>query len=315
MPGIVPQSSEAPWRADERGGGPVLVACLGDVMLDVLVDTEHGLHADDDTPAVITFAAGGQAANVAAWVAALGGRSRIFGPRHLSGPGRLVDESLTRRGIQLFGGGVDADRPGAVVSLVSRGTRSMASDPGDLTWLDDVRSGAWLDGVDWLFVSGYALLRSSRPQRVIETAAVARAHGARIAVDLSSAAMVSRFGADEFSALCRSLRPSAVFANDAEWATSSGGFGAGGTAVLVLKHGPRGVSFVIDGIADDRPPRPGPILDVTGAGDALTAGFLLGGAELALEAAARCVSQRGAQPVSEQPDSPEQPVNRPGPQS
>ena len=53
----------------------------------------------------------------------------------------------------------------------------MASDPGDLSWLDDVRSGPWLDEADWLFISGYALLRTPDPQRVVETAAVARAHG------------------------------------------------------------------------------------------------------------------------------------------
>jgi sugar/nucleoside kinase (ribokinase family) len=93
------------------------------------------------------------------------------------------------------------------------------------------------------------------------------------------------------------MRPSVVFATDAEWATSPGGFGAGGTAVLVLKHGRGGASFVIDGIADERVPVGGPVVDVTGAGDALAAGYLVGGVDLAMRAAARCVAQRGAQPT------------------
>jgi sugar/nucleoside kinase (ribokinase family) len=177
----------------------------------------------------------------------------------------------------------------------------MASDPGDLSWLDEVRSGAWLDGADWLFVSGYTLLRTPDPQRIVETAAVARAHGTRVAVDLSSAAMVAHFGADHFSSLCQGLRPSVVFATDSEWATSSGGFGAGGNAVLVLKHGERGASFVIDGVADDRPALDGPVVDVTGAGDALAAGFLVGGVQLGMAAAARCVAHRGAQPPDDEP--------------
>jgi ribokinase len=272
----------------------VLVACLGDVMLDVIVELEKDLTCDDDTPAVVTFAAGGQAANVAAWTVALGGRARVLGPRSDTGPGQLVDEALRRRGVELCG--TTGGRPGAVVSLVTEGRRSMASDAGDLGWLEDVRSGPWLDGADWLFVSGYALVRTPDPQRVVETAAVARAHGTRIAVDLSSAAMVAEFGAGAFSALCRSLRPSAVFATDDEWATNPGAFGAGGTAVLVLKHGAGGASFVIDGVADDRQPRPGPVVDPTGAGDALAAGFLVGGVDLAMQAAARCVAHRGAQP-------------------
>jgi ribokinase len=272
----------------------VLVSCLGDVMLDVIVETTGPLVTDDDTPAEITFAAGGQAANVATWVAALGGEARVFGPRSDTGPGHLVEKALTGRGVEVWG--TTTGRTGAVMSLVTDGTRSMASDAGDLSWLDEVRSGPWLEGADWMFVSGYALLRTPDPRRVVETAAVARAHGTRIAVDLSSAAMVAAFGADAFSDLCRSLRPAVVFATDAEWATSRGGFGAGENAVLVLKHGAAGASFVVDGASDRRRPEAGPVADVTGAGDALAAGYLVGGPDLAMRAAAACVAHRGAQP-------------------
>jgi sugar/nucleoside kinase (ribokinase family) len=218
----------------------------------------------------------------------------VFGPRSGSGPGHLVEEALTARGVEVWGSATG--RPGAVVSLVSGGTRSMASDPGDLAWLDEVRSGAWLEGADWLFVSGYALLRTPDPQRVVETAAVARAHGTRTAVDLSSAAMVEEFGADAFSALCAALRPSVVFATDAEWASSAGAFGVGASTTLVLKHGSRGATFAEADERDERSPEPGDVVDVTGAGDALAAGYLVGGADLAMRAAARCVAGRGAQP-------------------
>ena len=272
----------------------MLVACLGDVMLDVIVELPHGLSTDDDTPAEIVFAAGGQAANVATWVTSLGGRARVFGPRADTGPGHLVEDALTGQGVEVWG--TTTGRTGAVVSLVSGGTRSMASDPGDLSWLDEVRSGAWLDGADWLFVSGYALLRTPDPQRVVETAAVARAHGTRVAVDLSSAAMVASFGADHFSSLCQALRPSVVFATDAEWASSAGAFGVGASTTLVLKHGSRGATFAGADERDERPPEPGDVVDVTGAGDALAAGYLVGGADLAMRAAARCVAGRGAQP-------------------
>jgi sugar/nucleoside kinase (ribokinase family) len=227
-------------------------------------------------------------------VTALGGSARVFGPREEATSGHLVERALAAHGVEVVG--ATRGHMGAALSVVSGGTRSMASDPGDLGWLGEVRAGPWLDGAEWLFVSGYALLRTPNPRQLVETVAVARAHGARIAVDLSSAALVSAYGADAFSALCQSLRPAAVFATEGEWATSAGAFGAGGVAVLVLKHGPRGASFVIDGVADDRTPLPGPVVDVTGAGDALAAGFLVGGVDLAMEAAARCVAGRGAQP-------------------
>jgi sugar/nucleoside kinase (ribokinase family) len=38
------------------------------------------------------------------------------------------------------------------------------------------------------------------------------------------------------------------------------------------------------------------VVDTTGAGDALAAGFLVAGPELALAAAARCVAQLGSMP-------------------
>jgi ribokinase len=281
--------------------GAVRVACLGDVMLDVIVEAPEGLVADDDTPATITFAAGGQAANVAAWVVTLGGHARVFGPHSDHGRAGLVTDALEGRGVEVVGPHVD--RPGTVVSLVTSGTRSLASDPGDARWLDHVASGSWVEGIDWLMVSGYALLRSTRPEAIVDTVAAARRGGARVAVDLASAAMIERYGPARFTSLWQSLQPTVVFANDAEWAATQHGrdagppgFGTGGRTVLVLKHGAAGASFVIDGVSDDRPSLAGPVVDATGAGDALTAGYLVGGVDLAMTTAAACVAQVGAQP-------------------
>jgi sugar/nucleoside kinase (ribokinase family) len=44
------------------------------------------------------------------------------------------------------------------------------------------------------------------------------------------------------------------------------------------------------------PSRAEAVVDATGAGDALAAGFLVGGIELALDAAARCLAGPGAMP-------------------
>lgn len=282
---------------------PVSVACLGDVMLDVIVEAPAGLVPDDDTPAEITFAAGGQAANVAAWVGVLGGRATVFGPRSEHGHDDMVASALAARGVSVVGPRVE--RPGTVVSVVSAGTRSMASDPGDPTWLRQVAPGPWLEGADWLFVSGYALLRSDAPDRLVAVADAARAAGARVAVDLASASMITEYGAARFRALWQSLQPAVVLANDAEWRATQGddaergpatGFGRGGRTVLVLKHGPDGADFVIDGVADHRAAEATEVVDATGAGDALTAGYLVGGADLAMRTAAACVGHVGAQP-------------------
>lgn len=294
----------------------MIVACVGDIMLDVIVDVPDGLVEDDDTHAHITFAAGGQAANVAGWVHEYGGHARLFGPRAAVGPGRFVDEALESTGIEVHG--PVTGRAGTVVSVVSRGSRSLASDPGTTSWLEDVAPGPWLDGADWLFVSGYAIFRAPRPGALIDLTAAAHRQGTKVAVDLSSAALVYAYGASRFRRVWQAMRPEVVLANEQEWTAAQGrgdgagppggdevrGYGTGGTAVLVLKQGPRGCSFVIDGVDDHRAALPGPVVDATGAGDALAAGFLLGGPELAMEVAARCVAQVGAQPRTLLPEDP-----------
>jgi ribokinase len=257
----------------------VRVACVGDIMLDVIVSTSRALAVDDDTPASITFAPGGQAANVAAWVVALGGSAVVFGPQ---GPGRLAVAALEDRGVAVVGPPVT--HGGAVVSLVTGEQRSLASDGGSTSWLDDVAPGPWLEGADWLFVSGYAMLRAASPDRL---AALAE-DGVPIAIDLSSAAMISEYGAARFRSLWTSLSPSVVFANEDEWAVCSADF----DGTLVLKKGARGASFG----PEDRLALPVSVVDVTGAGDALAAGWFVGGPTLAMETAARCIGKVGAQP-------------------
>ena len=63
--------------AGDAHAGP-LICTIGDLILDVVVLPKAPLAPDGDTPATIRLTAGGQAANVAAWVSALGGRSRLI---------------------------------------------------------------------------------------------------------------------------------------------------------------------------------------------------------------------------------------------
>ena len=87
-----------------------------------------------------------------------------------------------------------------------------------------------------------------------------------------------------------SLRPDVVFANEDEERVFGGPLPG---AAWILKRGARGCSF--DG--DERPALPvDRVVDTTGAGDALAAGYLVGGPTVALEAAARCVTRLGSMP-------------------
>jgi sugar/nucleoside kinase (ribokinase family) len=79
-----------------------------------------------------------------------------------------------------------------------------------------------------------------------------------------------------------------VFANEGELEA----IGGATPGTLVLKRGAEG--FVVDGHAYEALDTE--VVDTTGAGDALAAGYLVGGPEVAAEAAARCVSKPGAMP-------------------
>jgi sugar/nucleoside kinase (ribokinase family) len=273
----------------------MLVCTLGDVLLDVIVRLEQPLAEGDDTPASVQTGAGGQAGNVAAWAVELGAQARVLARRGDDELSRLVDRELLARGVELVGP-VGAGRGGIVVSLVGPdGERSMLSDRGLSSSLraEDV-DVAWLRGCDALHLSGYALLGRPIDEAGARAAGAVRALGGRVSVDLSTAAAIRSFGPARFLARLAELRPDVVFAGEAELAALAE---APPASTLVVKHGPRGFTVVDEGGREaEYAAADADVVDTTGAGDALAAGFIVGGPELALEAAARCVSKVGALP-------------------
>src|SRR5215469_6198652 len=75
-----------------------------------------------DTAARTRVTPGGQAANVAAWVAALGGRSRLISARAGDAAGTLVTGELAGRGVDVVGPSL-AGNTGVVVSLSDGGSQ------------------------------------------------------------------------------------------------------------------------------------------------------------------------------------------------
>ena len=266
------------------------VVSLGDLALDVVVRVATDIAHAADTPARIMLSAGGQGANVAAWAAALGAESRWLGKRGDDPSGRLVAERLVGLGVELVGP-VEPEGTGIVVSLVEgRGERSMFPDRGAAVRLvpAELRS-EWL-ACDHLHVSGYALLAEPVAHAAVRAVELAREMGAKVSVDLSSWSAIRDNGADRFRTLVESLAPDAVFANEDEDRVFGGRLA---DAEWIVKHGARGCSF--DG--DERAALPvQEVVDTTGAGDALAAGWIVGGPDLALEAAARCVQRMGSMP-------------------
>ena len=254
---------------------------LGDLLLDVIVRLDHPLVPGDDRLAETLTVAGGQAANVAAWASDLGAVARFVGKRGDDAAGEIVSRAVRTHGVDVVG--PVAGRTGVVVSIASEGDRTMASDRGSAPDLAPHELDAsWFD-CDVLHLSGYSLLREPIASAARSAVGFARERGASIAVDISTWTLVD----DVFCARLNVVAPDVVFATEREQTA----VGALNTR-WVLKRGADGLH--VDG--RDYPAIPTEVVDTTGAGDALAAGFLVGGPELGLEAAARCCARMGAMP-------------------
>jgi ribokinase len=277
----------------------VLICTLGYLLLDVVVRLGAPLEPGSDAPAQTSLSSGGQAANVAAWAVELGASARLVCRRGSGGAAFLAEQGLRARGVEIAGP-QSQDEGGVVVSLVDvHGDRTMASDRGAAPGL---RAGdidpAWLIGADALHLSGYSLLREPIAGAARRAAALARAGGARISVDLAAAPLIAAHGAERFRAELDELAPDVVFATYEEELALGGPLAV---AAWVRKRGPDGCELVTRGEHLSLPVVPGVVVDSTGAGDALAAGFLVGGDEpsalrAGLAAAARCVATPGAMP-------------------
>ena len=272
----------------------MLIVCLGDLLLDVIVRLEEPLAPGADALAVTHAGAGGQAANVAAWAVELGADARFIGKRADDAAGRVADDELGARGVDLVGPVVPG-RNGVVVSLVGPdGDRTMASDRGVAPGLAPAElEREWLAGADVLHLSGYSLMRTPIDEAALRAAELAREEGARVSVDLSAWTRIRDFGPAAFRERVEQLQPDVVFANEPEWEIVGGAYALARTAVI--KRGARGIRVVGEEEAELLPVA-GEVVDATGAGDAIAAAFLVGGPELAVEAAARCIAKLGTMP-------------------
>ena len=270
----------------------MLVCTLGDLVLDVIVRLQQPLAPGGDATSAITVGAGrpgGERGRLGGWRSAAGRggwacrRPTTSGAWRKRGSPPTASSSAARA----------ADgRGGVIVSLVDPdGGRTMCPDRGAAVGLEPSQvDTAWLEGCDWLHVSGYALFVEPVRSAALRAVEAARSEQARVSVDLSSWSGIRDAGIEEFGAVLERVAPDVVFSNEDE-ARTLGVRPAG--AQWIEKRGAAGCSFDGDvraALAVEH------VVDTTGAGDALAAGWLVGGPDLALEAAARCVGRVGAMP-------------------
>ena len=264
-----------------------VIVTLGDLLLDVIVRLEQPLAESADADAVTRLGAGGQAANVAAWVAELGGerslrRQARRGRRGRGGGTRGSTVTASKwSGPSWTGAPAPSSRSSAPTAAgrwpptaASRPTcgRTSSSPPG---W---TVASTFTSPATRCCARRSTRRRCARPSwRLVSASTSPR--GARSATS-------ARRGSASGSRRCSRRSCSRTRTRSG----SSAGRCRGCT--WILKRGALGARF-----GDvELPALPADVVDSTGAGDALAAGYLVGGPELALEAAARCVAQLGSMP-------------------
>jgi sugar/nucleoside kinase (ribokinase family) len=275
-------------------------------MVDVLARLPGPLAVGSDTPAPISYAGGGAAANLAAWAVVAGARATFVGRVGADAVGRQAVAELEAAGVDPVVV-TDPDLPtGTIIVLIDPAAeRTMIPSAGANESLLAPQLPA---SADWLCMSGYALLRTATRAWAVEALMTARERGWSIAVDAASAAPLAAFGADAFLEMIGT--DLLVLANTDEARVLVGELDpAEAAAVLasrvgsaVVKCGAAGVLWCGGAEPVAVAATSAEVVDTTGAGDAFAAGFLAGGGagvdalRAGADLAARAVSQVGARP-------------------
>ncbi len=107
-----------------------MLVTLGDLLLDVIVRLSQPLAEGADADAVTRLGPGGQAANVAAWTAELGGTARFVGVRADDDAGALAARGLEAYGVEVRDRSSWTQRDDRLALVAADGGRTMASDRG-----------------------------------------------------------------------------------------------------------------------------------------------------------------------------------------
>lgn len=278
-----------------------MIVSIGDLLLDIAIVPDGPLAPDDDSPSSITFGGGGQAANFAAWTAALGDQARLVTRVGDDETGRRLVADLEARGVDVRA--VWAAEPtGAIAVIVDQeGRRTMATNRGASVGLSpDDLDDAWFGDARLLHVPAYSLFVEPIASATRAAIRVVREARGMLAVDLSSASGIRSFGPSRLAYVLARLSPEVLFATEAEAATLAVPLESL-AQIPVLKLGPEGARVFGRTI----PAPPVNAVDPTGAGDAFAAAFCsawlrgatpVESAERAVQAATQSVLVAGARP-------------------
>ncbi len=294
---------------------------VGDVVNDVVVRPLVPVSVGSDTRSSITDSPGGQGANQAAWLGALGVPCRFASRVGVS------DAQLHRVALEQFGVDtrltVDDERPTGAIVVLSQpnGERTMFTDPGASSHLQAADlPPTLLEGACLVHLSAYSLFTAGSRQPVLDLCRAASGTGLPLSVDPASVSCLQDVGSSAFFDWTAGF--TFFFPNLAEARLLVGEGDPPRLAQRLLERYPvvalkLGADGAVVASRDEGsvsiPAWAATVLDTTGAGDAFCAGFIgawVEGAGLraagvaGVEAAALCVAAAGGRPARAQVGSP-----------
>lgn len=260
---------------------------LGDLVLDVVLMPDRPIEVGTDVPGTVGIRQGGSAANTARWLARLGVDTQLVCAVGRDGAGRSLVAQVGRDGVRVRPARIAGQRTGRIgVVVAATGERSFVADRRAALALSPRHlRPEWFAGLDLIHLPGYSLMGEPIASAARAAVGLARARGAQVSSDLSSIGPLLAGGRRAARELVSSISPDLLFATETEAQAFLGRDAADGmvehASIAVIKRGARGARVLArepDGgiLRFDVATPQVAAADTTGAGDAFSAGFIVG---------------------------------------
>ena len=253
-------------------------------MLDVVAQiptTPHELHLGNDTRTIISTHGGGAGGNVASWLAVLGNDVTMVGRIGNDAAGSAITAEFDALGISYGQIVKEGLHTGVVVCLVDpSGERTMLADNGANAGLA-ISDLPALDGVDAIYLTGYAPLAPLSREGVLEMVRTINSREIPIIFDPATVGGMQGVPVEEILSWCALM--DAVIMNEEEAIYLSGlsdceaalNFFVELTPRAIIKRGSAGaIGLERGGPIISVTATTSTVVDTTGAGDAFAAGFI-----------------------------------------